>query len=240
MKKILIGFSFLLFFSCIGYAQGKIRPPKKRENPAPAQQNTTPPVFTTRHPSDIYLEGKQAYDAGNYEKAVTLFKEAAEYSNFLALYYLGEMYYYGKGVSQSYTESADYFRRAATQGYAPAQAYIGFMYKKGYGVPQDYTTAMDWLMKAAENGSAMGQNSLGEMYFYGHGTKVDYSKAAYWYTRSANLGYADAQFNMGWMCEFGLGGISKNITDAVEWYRKAARNGNHNAIERLNKLGYTY
>ena len=42
-------------------------------------------------------------------------------NNAAELFDLGEKYYYGRGVEQSYTEAEKYYRQAAEQGYAKAQ-----------------------------------------------------------------------------------------------------------------------
>ena len=43
-----------------------------------------------------------------------------------------------------------------------------------------------------------------------------------------------AQLNLGLMYENGLG-VSKNLRDAVKWYRMAAKQGNKKAINKLQK-----
>ena len=63
-----------------------------------------------------YDEGVEAYSKGEYEKAVQLFIKAAEQGNADAQCHLGECYYEGNGVPQSYSEAVKWYRRAADQG----------------------------------------------------------------------------------------------------------------------------
>ena len=65
---------------------------------------------------------------------------------------LGQMYYYGEGVEQSYEKSFEYFKQAAHLGLADAQFNLGVMYLKGEGVEEDITKAKQWLVAAAAQG----------------------------------------------------------------------------------------
>ena len=65
---------------------------------------------------------------------------------------LGDCYYEGYGVPQSYEKAAEYFQQAAEQGYAYAQYHLGICYENGYGVPQSYAKAAECYQQAAEQG----------------------------------------------------------------------------------------
>ncbi len=57
------------------------------------------------------------YEAqGNYGIAVNWYKEAANQGLAPAQYYLGNMYYWGKGVNQDYQEAMNWYQQAANQG----------------------------------------------------------------------------------------------------------------------------
>ena len=57
--------------------------------------------------------------------------------------------------------------------------------------------------------------------------------------KRADDGSADAQFEMGTFYEFGFGSVSVDASKAVEWYRKAAGQGNVLAQEGLEDLSRT-
>ena len=98
-----------------------------------------------------YDEGLAAFKHGDYATALREFRLAARQGNASAQFFLGSMYYSGRGVPQDYAESAKWYRKAAEQGYANAQNNLGTMYDKGWGVPQDYVQAHKWYNLAASS-----------------------------------------------------------------------------------------
>ncbi|KES14046.1 hypothetical protein SASC598O11_000210 [Snodgrassella alvi SCGC AB-598-O11] len=62
------------------------------------------------------------------------------------------MYYYGKGVEQSFIKSIEYYKSAAEQGNSDAQFALGFMYINGEGAEQNYAEAYEYFNLAAEQG----------------------------------------------------------------------------------------
>jgi TPR repeat protein len=90
---------------------------------------------------------------------------------------VGDMYYYGHGVSRDYSEAASWYRGAAEKGSALAQSTLGDIYYYGRGVPQDYVEAVKWWQLAADQGVAVAQLNLSVMYANGDGVAQDYVKA---------------------------------------------------------------
>ena len=62
----------------------------------------------------------------------------------------------------------------------------------------------------------------------------DYATALREWTPFAEQGNAIAQCNLGVMYDNGKG-VEKNLTEAMKWYRKAAEQGNENALNNLNE-----
>ena len=179
-------------------------------------------------------EGVKYFKQGNYAKALSFIRPAAEQGNAKAQSRLGYMYSEGKGVSLDNTLAAEWYRKAADLGDGRAQTNLGVMYSEGKGVPQNYTLAVEWYRKAAEQGHAMAQYNLGVMYDNGQGVLQDYAQAVQWYRKAADQGYAMAQFNLGLL--YGKGkGIQQDSQQAAKWIRKAADQGEKNAIEALRK-----
>jgi len=79
-------------------------------------------------------------------------KALAEQGNAEAQHKLGNMYRYGRGVSQDYAEALKWYRKAADQGYYLAQYDLGMMYYDGRGVRQNFLQAYMWLDLAAAGG----------------------------------------------------------------------------------------
>jgi len=86
---------------------------------------------------------------GDYEFAQRLWRTLANQGNAAAQFFLGAMYYEGRGVQQNYAEAAKWYRLAADQGNAHAQNNLGLMYDQGQGVPQNYAEAVRWYRLAA-------------------------------------------------------------------------------------------
>ncbi len=97
---------------------------------------------------------------------------------------IGDVYYYGHGVSRDYTEAARWYRRAAENSNAMAQSTLGDIYYYGRGVPQDFQEAVHWWQLAADQGVAVAQLNLGVMYANGDGVPQDYVKS-HFYTNLA-------------------------------------------------------
>jgi hypothetical protein len=170
-------------------------------------------------------------------RAANATRSRAEQGDARAQFNLGYMYFYGKGVPQSYAESARWCRKAAEQGDAAAESHLGSLYLYGNGVPQDYTEAASWYRKAAEQNEPTGALGLAAAYFYGKGISQDYTEAISWYRKSAELGNAGAQSSLGSIYSRGTG-VQQDYAEAIAWYRKAAGQGDAGAEYALGYLYY--
>ena len=54
--------------------------------------------------------------------------------------------------------------------------------------------------------------------------------------KSAEQGYADAQFTLGECYYYGIG-VTKDLAEAVKWFRQAAKQGEQRAKKALQRLG---
>jgi serine/threonine protein kinase len=69
----------------------------------------------------LYLEGNEAYEAKEYDKAYSLYKKAAEDGYAPAQNDLGYMYMKGEGVEENDVEVVKWYRKAALQGLEDAR-----------------------------------------------------------------------------------------------------------------------
>tara|TARA_B100000029_G_C17485813_1_gene927205 strand:- start:5 stop:547 length:543 start_codon:yes stop_codon:yes gene_type:complete len=99
-----------------------------------------------------WKKGWDAYDKGDYATAAKRYSLAAEQGYDYAQYFLGLMYYEGKGVSRDYSAAFKWHSLAAEQGFALAQHKLGVMYVLGRGVIQDIVYAHMWWNIAASQG----------------------------------------------------------------------------------------
>ena len=126
-----------------------------------------------------------AYDAGDYDKAKSLWLPLAQKGEACAQRGMGKMYSKGRGVERDFTKAFAWYRPAAEQGDAESQYRLSVGYGYGLGVEKNEAKAMLWLRKAAENGQKRAQKSLAEGYADGlHGLPRDPDQAKYWYDRS--------------------------------------------------------
>ena len=61
-------------------------------------------------------------------------RESVDLEYAKGLKYIGDIYYYGKGVSQSYTEALKWYRESAEKGNIEARLKLDKMYAEGQGV----------------------------------------------------------------------------------------------------------
>ena len=100
-------------------------------------------------------DGEAAYQRGDYETAVRLWRLSGDEGDVYAQFNLGLLYSSGQGVPQDYAHALIWFRKAADQGDARAQVYLGGMYRVGRGVRQDYAQAVAGLPPPCFGGSGL-------------------------------------------------------------------------------------
>jgi tetratricopeptide (TPR) repeat protein len=101
---------------------------------------------------------------------------------------------------------------------------------------KDYPKAFRLLRESALQGDRRAQNNLGYMFENGLTSTKDETTAVIYYQLSAEQGYAAAQYNLARMYQTGRGGLKKNLDAAKLWYRKAAGQGDSDAIYALSKF----
>ena len=90
----------------------------------------------------------------NFTAAAHHYRLAAEKDDPEAMYHLGLMYAYGRGVIQNFASAMVLFKRSAALQHAAAQLFLGKMFVHGHGVPIDYDVALTWFDKASKNAAA--------------------------------------------------------------------------------------
>jgi TPR repeat protein len=129
------------------------------------------------------------------------------------------------------------FREASEAGNAEAALYLGIIYEDGHGgLPKDYAQAVAWYNKAADAGNAKAMSNLGIMYAEGKGLRKADAQAVDLFRRAGQLGDDNGLYNLGLMYEYGLGGVPKDSSQALELIRKAAKAGNRPAQGALQRL----
>jgi len=135
-----------------------------------------------------FQAGVDAYKRKDYATALREWQPLAEQGDARSQLKLGEMYYFGFGVSMDYGRARQWFEKAAKNGDKEAQRLLGVLFYYGFGVPQDYKQAHQWYKKAATQGMSLAQSSIGDLYEKGHGVPQDFVQAHKWYNLAAANG----------------------------------------------------
>lgn len=146
-------------------------------------------------------------------------------------YRTAEDYYYGRnGKAQDYEEAVNWYNKAAELGHAEALYSLGYCYEKGEGVDFDEGEAFEWYLKAAELGHLRSQTEVGRLFYM----TDQYEEAVPWLLKAGERDDVDAQRLLGYCYEVGLG-VDKDKNEAIKWYKRAAAQGDEQAIEELKK-----
>ena len=202
---------------------------------------------------------KQGHAKAQFELAVRLFKgddvpqdkaQAAEWYRKSAgqglaeaQLNLGDMLSKGDGVPKDEVQAVEWYRKAAGQGLAKAQFNLGVMLFEGDGVPRDPHEAVSWMKKAADQGdgdarAALQREDIRKVY----GELLKAEEAEHYRAELEELmvraqrGSISAQYQLGRAYAEGSFGLTSDMEQAVEWYRKAAKWGHEYALERLIRL----
>jgi hypothetical protein len=129
-----------------------------------------------------FVNGRAAYEGGDYEAAVSAWERAAGLGHAEAAFRLGAMHEAGKGVPEDLETALEWYRQAAARGSQKAMFNLGHLHAKGDGVERDEAVAADWYRRAAQLGNAHAQYTLGLMYSQGRGVERDLVHAYAWLT----------------------------------------------------------
>ncbi|KAI8084480.1 uncharacterized protein BX664DRAFT_283066 [Halteromyces radiatus] len=127
------------------------------------------------------------------------------------------------------------YGQAADLGYAPSAFKLGECYEYGkLECQQDPALSIHYYTIAAQQGHREACFALTAWYLVGSPQVLPQSDAdAYlWAKRAAEKELPKAEYAVGYFTEVGIG-ITKNLEDAMVWYKKAAQHGDKRAIQRL-------
>jgi TPR repeat protein len=205
---------------------------------------------------------QQPIQSNQSNQSNTISQDQAEQASAETQFKWGLQYSKGNGVAKNDQAAAAWWRRSAEKGYVKAQVNLAWAYETGVGLKQDFDSALMWYRKAADQNDAIAQNKLGIFYEQGIGIEKNTVAAVEWYRKAALQGLADAQNKLGIIYAQGIGEadtpidsskpsapyinqqikIPKDETAALEWFKKAANQGDIDAqynlaIMYVNGLG---
>jgi len=188
-----------------------------------------------------YYIGKIYYITGNYIKAKEYFEKATQLPNPYARYWLGYMYYFGKGIAPDYIKARQYFELSCYNN--NANFYLACIYFYGLGCQHNFDRARQYF-ESYIHGIEYTQDQhlpqalfyLGYIYEKGYGVPQNYAKAKIYYEQSANMNESNAMNNLGTMYYYGYG-VEQDHMKAKQYYKQAAALDNPYGIYNL---GYMY
>ncbi len=138
-----------------------------------------------------------------------------------ACVYLGEMYYAGKKLEQSYENAVKYWKMAELKNNAEARYSLSFCYAYGKGVPVNYMTAKMLAEKANQQEYPRAARILGHIYYEGLGCEQDLSQAIKYYKLAVERGDYYSQVNLGDLYYWS----KEDYNESFIYYSLAAENG---------------
>ena len=96
--------------------------------------------------------GYKYYEKGLYEKAFEIWSKEVQQGDKEAMYNMGLLYFFGRGVDKNLTIAFNYCEKAAFKGSARAQNNLAFMYMEGMGIEKNFISAYAWSLIAISNG----------------------------------------------------------------------------------------
>ena len=171
---------------------------------------------------EMFEIAKQYEEADELDKAYQWYLEAAlTFEDGPSIEALGDMYYEGDYVSQSYGKACNYWEIAHEKGVnIPAYCYIfmGDYREKGCDeLPKDIRLAEEWYLTAAAKGEEFGYECAALMYFEGKNGSRDYDKAFEFFQKPKKKNTC-ALYYLGLMYEQGLG-VKADPDKAMEYYQ---------------------
>lgn len=171
----------------------------------------------------------------DYEKAGDYLLPAAEEFNPVAIYYLGLMSYFGRGVEEDKALGIEMIESAANLGHTDAQYDMAGIYEGGDTVEQDPEIALEWYLKAANKGHARAQWNAGMAYVMGEVVDKDPVKAVEWFLQSAAQDDTNGMNSLAVMYATG-DGIQQDFEKAFNLYHKAALMGEGHGAKGIGTM----
>jgi cell division septation protein DedD len=133
-------------------------------------------------------DGVEAYERGEYAKAIAEWQPLAIKGNADAQFNLAQAYKLGRGVPMDTKIAESWYRKAAEQGHLQAEDNLGLvMFNNG-----KRAEAMPYIQKSAERGEPRAQYVLGTATFNGDLAPKDWVRAYALMTRASSAGLSTA------------------------------------------------
>jgi len=167
---------------------------------------------------------------------ITRLEQAASEGDLNAACQLGSLYRLGSGIMKDDEAAINWYIRAALAGSVSARSWVGTMMSQGRGCKKNCDFWHSKLTTMADNGDGAACCLIGIILREGWGCEKNYNLANVYFNKGAidynNLGCMN---NLGLHYRNGFG-FEQNYAKAIEWYRKAAEQGDATAQSNLGGM----
>ena len=186
---------------------------------------------------ELIEEAKNLWKQGSYSQAFACFKLATGKNNTVAQYFLGVMYFEGKGVKTDTKTGKSWMKKSADGGDVNAMADLASRYFNGQGVKESKEKSFKWSKNAAENNHAYAKCNYANMLFNGEGCEKNIPDAIKWYEKAVEDRVPEAQYSLGLILLNGRN-VEKDIPKGIQLIERAANSGLPLAQMKLAALYY--
>lgn len=169
----------------------------------------------------------------SYDMQFPWIVKAVEQNDPFAIFYLGKLYYFGRGVEKDIDKAIKYYTMAADMDNAKALNNLGSIYDAGKYVPRDRQKAYELYKRGAELGSTFAMWNLGIYYRDGKVVEKNRAKAYELFQKAADGKNARAMYDLGRLY------YEDNDHDtALSWYETAAEVSMKNDTHGVAGMAY--
>ena len=129
-----------------------------------------------------FSEGQKAFDAGDYERAISQWQISASDGNATAATNIAKMFRNGVGVVQNHQTAIEWFLVGHRLGSAESSYNLAIAYDQGMGgVQQNEKVAFSYYHASAKRGHSDAQYNLGLRYAGGTGVQPNLTLSYMWF-----------------------------------------------------------
>ncbi len=190
---------------------------------------------------DLYALAKLLYDKGKEDslsRAYCIIDMLVSWDYVPAKYILGQMHFYGAGISKDLNRFFELSLEAANANFIPAKNALALAYFNGYGCKVDYAKGRQLLDECVKSYYSWGYYNIGIGYFNGsYGYPKDVYKAFEYFKSAAEQFHVNATYNLALMYLNG-NGCSKNVEKGLSELVNAAHLGHVTSQKKLGDYYY--
>ncbi|MFA6932109.1 MAG: tetratricopeptide repeat protein [Bacteroidales bacterium] len=185
MKRTLIFFTLILFFSHLGFSQNLEQKAK---------------IGNVQSMFDLakeYYSGVGRFQ--NKANALIWFEKAANKNHIESMYHTAQMYEKGESTKVDLRKAFNYYLLAAERGHFSSQLVVAKKLEKGEGVKKSDSRAYLWYRVCAEREETLACRKMGDYFKEGKIVSKDHSQAKFWYEKAAQKNDIEAKSSLAYL-----------------------------------------